>query len=370
MCLGPRSSMVWITEICPRNARVDWTTAKVKFSFTQIGETMDFDIRCIECAKEYALSVQFRSNGILADDDDHETICGYRDCSNTRLYRSIYCSVHVLSQIVAHTPKSKEEDRTLVAQRLQEKKRWESDPLSKFQLFLNRSRLPNAPRFFALDLEGTLCAKPPVVVQAAAVDIDAMDRDEFMFNVNIKRSPISATDINELTSVIDDVATLEDSAQDFGLNLLRFGRRVYWEYDQETLSGIRVDPAEAAEIIKASGIAYHDYIVVWHKNHADVLALRYFLSRAGVERLLPPDDHIIRLPYLFRHNLQPPKGITCGLEFLFSIIFSEHPLCSTHHDALVDSRKLALMALLAESLCNGDRTADARLGNSIFCLRD
>ncbi|KAI7779528.1 zinc finger protein 76 [Diaporthe eres] len=81
------------------------------------------------------------------------------------------------------------------------------------------------------------------------------------------------------------------------------------------------------------------------------------------------DDHIIRLPYLFRHNLQPPKGITCGLEFLFSIIFSEHPLCSTHHDALVDSRKLVLMALLAESLCNGDRTADTRLENSIFCLR-
>lgn len=154
----------------------------------------------------------FRSNGILADDDDHETICGNRDCPNTRLYRSIYCPIHVLSQTVAHTLRSKDDDRTLVAQRLQDKEHWELDHLSNFQLFLNRSRLPNAPRFFALDLEGTLCAKPPVVVQAAAVDIDAMDRDQFMFNVNIKRTPISATDINELTSIIDDIAILEDSA--------------------------------------------------------------------------------------------------------------------------------------------------------------
>jgi hypothetical protein len=107
MCLGPRSSMRWITEICPRNARVGWTTAKVKFSLNQTGEAMDFDIRCIECAKEYALSVPLQSNGILADDNDHEGTCGGRDCSNTRLYRAIYSSDHVLSQTVAPTPKSK-----------------------------------------------------------------------------------------------------------------------------------------------------------------------------------------------------------------------------------------------------------------------
>lgn len=63
MCLGPRSSKVWITETCPRNASVGWTTAKVKFSVSQTEETMDFDIRCIECAKEFALSVRFDPMG-------------------------------------------------------------------------------------------------------------------------------------------------------------------------------------------------------------------------------------------------------------------------------------------------------------------
>lgn len=126
-----------------------------------------------------------------------------------------------------------------------------------------------------------------------------------------------------------------------------------WEHDQAS-SGERLDPAEAARIIKGSGITCHDYIAVWHKNNADVHSLQHFLSKAAVEGLLPPDDHIIRLPYLFRHNLQLPKGVKCGLELLFAIMFPEHPLCSTHHDALVDSRKLALMVLLAERLCNGE----------------
>ncbi|KAK5634162.1 hypothetical protein RRF57_009876 [Xylaria bambusicola] len=49
MCLGPRpSNREWVTERCPRNARIEWTTAEAKL--TNNGRFMDFGVRCIECA--------------------------------------------------------------------------------------------------------------------------------------------------------------------------------------------------------------------------------------------------------------------------------------------------------------------------------
>lgn len=195
-----------------------------------------------------------------------------------------------------------------------------------------------------------------------------MDRGQITFNVNINK--YTAANSNEHPAVNNEVDFSEGGSQDFGLNLLKFGTRAYWEYNKETLSGERVDLAEAAAIIKDSGITCHDYIVVCPKNYADVLALRYLLLQAGVQGIPPPEDHIIRLLYLFRNNLDLPKGVQCGLEFLFSILFPTHPLRFSHHDALIDSRKLALMTLLAERLCNGDSTADTWLESSIFCPQD
>ncbi|KAJ4270034.1 hypothetical protein NW762_001707 [Fusarium torreyae] len=213
-------------------------------------------------------------------------------------------------------------------------------------------QLPNAPRFFALDLEGHLSSKPPVVEQAAAVAVDSMDseHDQIAFNVNIENARV----------VEDKKHPSESEAQDFASNLLKFGTRDYWQYNKETLSGERVDPIRAIAIIQESGITCHDYIVVWHKHYADLSALRFLFSQAGVHGVLPPDDQVIRLPYLFRHNLRPPKGVTCALEFLFSIVFPMHPLRFSHHDALIDSKKTALMALFAEKLCNGESTAVIR----------
>lgn len=134
-----------------------------------------------------------------------------------------------------------------------------------------------------------------MVDQSAAVDIDLMhgEGNQIMFNVNIDNPPV----------VNDEKHSPKADTEDYCLNLLEFGSRDYWQYNKETLSGERVDPILASTIIKESGITCQDYIVVWHKNYADVLALRHLLARAGVQRVLPPDDHIIRLPYLFRHNL-------------------------------------------------------------------
>lgn len=312
---------------------------------------MDFDIRCAECAKEFALYELFQSYGVLADDDDNGLICICEGCSYPRLYRALYCPVHVISQTVSSQNRfCRYEHQNLVSQQLQAAGVWKLDQSSNFGLFLNRQRFSNAPRFFALDLEGHLSKKPPVVEQAAAVDIDLIDSkdDQIMFNVNINNPRV----------VNGEKGSQEAETQDFGLNLLKFGTRDYWQYNKETLSGERADPAQAGAIIKESGITCHDYIIVWHKHYADVSALRHLLSQTGILGILPPDDHVIRLPYLFRHNLDLPKGVTCALEFLFSIFFPTHPLRLSHHDALIDSKKAALMALLAEKLCNGESTAE------------
>ncbi|KAK1767684.1 hypothetical protein QBC33DRAFT_577937 [Phialemonium atrogriseum] len=225
---------------------------------------------------------------------------------------------------------------------------WALDKSSLFELFLNRTRLPNIPRFFALDLEGHLSKDPPVVEQAAAINVDSMkEKDyQFLFNVNIN----NPQHLNNKTE--------SQETRDFGQTLLGFGKSSYWHYNKDALSGIRVDPTQAATLIKESGITCDDYIIVWHKTRADVTALRHILSEAGFHGVMPPDDHIIRLNYLFRHNVELPKGVKCGLEFLFSTFFPTHPLRLSHHDALIDSKKAALMALLAEKLCKGEGTAD------------
>lgn len=94
-----------------------------------------------------------------------------------------------------------------------------------------------------------------------------------------------------------------------------------------------------------------NYIVVWHKGYADLSALQHILLLAAL-----PEDRVIRLLYFFRDNL--PKVVQCGLEFLSSILFPTHSLRLSHYDALISSRKLALIILLVERLCNGNRTED------------
>lgn len=299
----------------------------------------------MECSKEYALFEFFQSYGILADEDDRNTTCVIKHCASARLLQALYCPFHILSHTVSVRPSPRNSEHCgLISQQLQASKAWALDRSSNFQAFLNSHQLPNAPRFFALDLEGYISRNPPVVHQVAAVDITAIDRqtEGTVFNLNLHDA-----------EHFDNEGTSGAVTGDFCLNLLKFGTRDYWQYKPDTLSGYRVDSTQAARIIKDSGISSQDYILVWHPGYADVDGLRYVLSQAGIYEVLPSNEHVIRLNYLFRHNLDLPKGVTCALEFLFSIIFPTHPLRSRHHDALIDSEKTAIMALWAKDVFLG-----------------
>ncbi len=87
-----------------------------------------------------------------------------------------------------------------------------------------------------------------------------------------------------------------------------------------------------------------------------LMFLEHLLLQAGIQGVIPPNNHVIRLPSLFRHNLNLPKGVSCGLESLFKTIFPTYPLRYNHHDALVNSKKTVIMASYAEKLLNSENT--------------
>jgi hypothetical protein len=100
----------------------------------------------------------------------------------------------------------------------------------------------------------------------------------------------------------------------------RWKTRLLGPEEARRLSGVRVSLLEAASIIANSGLTRDDYVIVWHRNTIDLKALRFVLTFAGysASEILPPDDHIIRLNFLFRHSLDPPIGTHLSLEFLFN----------------------------------------------------
>lgn len=308
MCLGPRPSLNLgsITKRCPRNCRLDWNTAKIKKNDQQM--TLRFDIRCIECAQEFALYELYKAFGTLADKDDNEAKCSEKGCPHDRMFQALYCPLHVVSYTVgAHPQPWTAENRSLISQQLKADTLWDIDKSSNFSLFLERHKLSNAPRFFAIDLEGYLVSKPPVVEQAAAVGVD--QTLPVIFNINIDNP-----------RHVDGNLGSPD-AGDFNENLLSFGKRDYWHYNKSALSGQSMNPTQAATVIKNSGITENDYLLVWHKTFADASALKHLLSQAGFDGVLPPNSHIIRLPSLFRYNIDLPEGVLCSLEFLFSAFF-------------------------------------------------
>ncbi|KAG5663966.1 hypothetical protein KAF25_006551 [Fusarium avenaceum] len=307
--------------------------------------TLRFDIRCVECAQEYALYEMYQAFGTLAEENDSEAKCNEKGCPHDRMFQALYCPLHIVSYIVgAHPRPWTAENRNLISQQLKTDTLWDVDKSSNFGLFLERHKGPNAPRFFAIDLEGYLVSKPPVVEQAAAVIVE--QTLSVVFNINIDNPRL----VNDKPESLD--------AGEFHDNLLSFGKRDYWHYNKNTLSGHLLNPTQAAIVIKNSGITVNDYLLVWHKTFADASALRHVLLQAGFDGILPPDSHIIRLPSLFRYNIDLPEGVLCSLEFLFSALFPNHPLRLSHHDALIDSKKAVLMALMAERLCKGQDTAD------------
>lgn len=344
VCVGPRSSLVRVTESCPHNNRVDWTTTKLCLNR---GKTcIHFDCRCVSCDQDLHMVQQLRAWGTLSNKEDDDPSCKISGCSYPRLHRAIYCAIHIIGYTVSNTPpSSKAEHRLSVLTQLRGATKWETEAFSGFSPFLDREKLPQSTRFVVIDLEGYLSRKPPVVHQVAMVNINSFTAGylETVLNVNV--------------SIAHPVPACQTFST-FRENLLQFGKRDYWHYNKEHLSGIRVNLLQAAEMVKESGITPQDYIVVWHRTRADVSALRYLLSQAGFCGVLPPDEHIIRLPYLFRHNLDLPGGVPCSLELLSSAFFPTNSLRFTHHDALIDSKKAALMTLLAGMLCRGEDTRD------------
>lgn len=267
-------------------------------------------------------------------------------CSEPRFYRAIYCPDNLVTRTTGrHPPSWKREHKLAILAQIGGVETWCIDRHSGFEHFLQREKLPGSPRFFVMDLEGVLSTKPPRMEQAAMVDITSFTGGcpETVFNVNVDNvNPSPAYQI---------LGTFRE-------NLLEYGKRDYWHYNKHCLSGVRLTPRLAAEIIKYCGVTPKYFLIVWHRNRLDVSVLRDFLSKAGYYNVLPGKDHIIRLPYLFKHNLDLPDGIPYSLELLFGSFFRENSLRFTHHDALIDSKKAALMTVLAEKLCKGEDTTD------------
>jgi hypothetical protein len=160
-----------------------------------------------------------------------------------------------------------------------------------------------------VDLEGLISRNPPIITQACAVDVGAviLDSDhtelQALFNVNIDNP--------------EDIEESHGEISNFHQALLSFGTRIYWSSSQRTLSGQRVSAAQAAEIISTCGITSDDYIFVWHRSGLDVSGLKHFVSQARIPNTLSSDDHIIQLPYIFKHKLSLPSRVQCSLQLLF-----------------------------------------------------
>lgn len=281
VCLGPRSSLVRVTESCPHNNRVDWTNTKLFLS--QEKTCIQFDCRCVLYDQNLHMEQQLRALGTLSYEDDDDPSCKISGCSYPRLDRAIYCAIHVLGYTVSGPPPSwKAEHRLSVLTQLRGATKREIEAFSGFRLFLDKEKLLRSTRFVVIDLEGYLSRNPPVLHQVVMVDINLFTAGylETVLNVNLSNA--------HSVPACQTLSTFRE-------NLLEFGKMDYWHYNKECLSGVRVNPLQAAEMVKESGITPQDYIVVWHRTRADDSALRYLLSQAGFCGVLPPDKHIIRL---------------------------------------------------------------------------
>lgn len=171
MCLGPYTTRTSAREPCPRQKRLDWTTARVSSRNSQ--GRLRFESRCILCYEQFKCYQIYRHYGIW-DENKKDTIsrCNLEGCNDVRLTRSLYCPRHVLLYTVgAHAKSHPPETRDSILGQISTKT-WVVDRSSRFELFLQRQSLPPCRRFFALYLEGQLAARPPIVHQAAAVHME------------------------------------------------------------------------------------------------------------------------------------------------------------------------------------------------------
>jgi hypothetical protein len=108
-----------------------------------------------------------------------------------------------------------------------------------------------------------------------------------------------------------------------------------------------------------------DILLVRHTGFRDVSNIRESLVKEGFEDVLPPNDNVSRLPYVFRHNL---AGVSVALESLFPLILPQHPLRHFSHDAWYDSMKTIVMANEAERFCRKERNKASSWNFRRICL--
>jgi hypothetical protein len=294
--------------------------------------------RCVECQGELAITQFLQERDLLTPDDNTQTTCKFQHCDRTCLYRSSYCLEHTFSTAMntGLGSASSKQSATSRAVRMQATRKWGLDKSSKFEAFLERKK--RSARILALDLEGDLKAR-----ELRQVAITDADTDQVLCNLTIANP--------------DWRSALQKMHKQYKTNYEVFLCRLAIRLNSKRLySGQRVKMMEAAKIIESLGIKPTDYILVWHSHFHDYSLLRYHLVSAigeqATARFFPPQSHIIRVNYLFRHNLGSLASLS--LERLFRLYFPNHPLVCNHHDAEIDALKLALMARLGEDFCRGN----------------
>lgn len=126
-------------------------------------------------------------------------------------------------------------------------------------------------------------------------------------------------------------------------------RKVYGSSGQERCPGKKT-AREIAETLQKAGVTPTSIILVWHLNTFDLTILRELLDSAGYRNILPSEENCIPVIKHYRAGL-PAKDrfgrpFSAKLDHLFPILFAEHELVGTNHNAMPDIQMLRLMVLL------------------------
>jgi hypothetical protein len=267
-----------------------------------------------------------QKRGWTTGDDDPTQQCDYAGCKALRKPFTIYCLLHILypNKIQRYSTKTEEARATQVINKSMNRS-WEVDRSSNFEKYLNRKC--TVVRVIAVDVEGRMAQG--ILTQITAIEAESCNN---IFNIRISNS-----DHHAIWLRIKDYV-------DFSNKAFKFLSHRPWSYNVENLSGTEMSLHDAMAFVSRT-IQPMDILLVWHTGFRDVSNIRESLVKEGFEDVLPPNDNVSRLPYVFRHNL---TGVSVALESPFPLIFPQHPLRHFSHDAWYDSMKTIVMANEAE----------------------
>ncbi|KAF4471029.1 zinc finger 76 (expressed in testis) [Fusarium albosuccineum] len=128
---------------------------------------------------------------------------------------------------------------------------------------------------------------------------------------------------------------------------------IYGPGGQEKCSG-KETAREIAETLQKAGVTQTSIILVWHVNTFDLTILKELLESAGYRHILPPKENCIPIIKHYRAGLPArdrfERPFSVKLDHLFPILFAEHQLVGTNHNAVPDIQMLRLMVLLLVQL--------------------